>query len=828
MKKLPKKLIRTLGVLLGVVLVVTLGLRLFFPAEKIKELAVDLASDKLGRQVTVAEAGLSLSGGLGVKLVDVVIANPAGFPGEPLFTAEKIDLKLQLGPLMQREFQVGRLVVDRPEVRLVRQAGGDNNFTFEFEEMAASESGTPSIPEEGKVESDLAVRFDRMEIHGGHLTYMDEETGQGVGLEGLDMTGNLSNPGPGLFQSSGRIAVDTLQVAGDQPVPPLAVEVIYDLTFDAPQKVMEISRGDFEVGGLPVEFTGRMSVVPDSLTATGVAKAEGIALNDLLEFLTAEQRAPLEPFTIAGVVGVAVEVDFDQARAEPLDYTGRAVVGDVRATSTEVEGELKVSRIVAGFRPNDLKIASEGGTFADQPLELVLAVSDFEDPLIDGEVSGELDLNFVQPFLPAEKNIQLAGRCILNSSFSGRANDVENLQYNGRAEFRDVSYSDPSLPDSLHALTGTVAFDPASVTIEKLVAQFGAGDLTLTGKMVNHLPYFLPAEKENRASLPKPDFTFSATSTRIDIDKLFPAVTPGAGPEGGEKIEILPDSVATEAVPDMLATGTIQADTLIYSQVPFTGVSGKIRFADKMLTCYDVTAGVYGGQAAGNVAIDLNNLNEPAYIGDFEAREIEADNFITRFAGYSGLVFGKTGMKGSFQARGRDPAKIRNTLTLDSEAAMVSGKVVTGQFVDSALGSLAAKAGQKLDREQGLKDLSTLIKVENGRVGLNDLTTKLGSFGDLTLGGSYGFAGDLQYNGSILLTKEQTTSLYSSGGLVGSVANLFGNKAERLRLPISVGGTMTSPKMDIDYSELTDNLRSQLNDDLKEEVGRKLKGLFGK
>jgi hypothetical protein len=61
---------------------------------------------------------------------------------------------------------------------------------------------------------------------------------------------------------------------------------------------------------------------------------------------------------------------------------------------------------------------------------------------------------------------------------------------------------------------------------------------------------------------------------------------------------------------------------------------------------------------------------------------------------------------------------------------------------------------------------------------------------------------------------------------------MFGDKSERMSLPLTVGGTLTSPKMGLDYTELTNNLKSQatdqLKDDLKDELDKKLKGLFGK
>lgn len=831
MKKMPRKLVWTLGIILGVILVAVIGLRVFFPAEKVRDMAVTMASEKLGREISVGDVGLSFAGGLGVELAQVEVANPAGFPGEPLLAAANIDLKLQLSPLVKGEFQVNRLVIEQPRVRLVRKADGADNFTFEMQGKSEG-PGEGADSGDQAAQSDVAISFDRLEINDGSLVYLDEATGQKVDLVGLNLGAGLTNPRPGVFRSAGGLRADSLLVVGEQPLPPLSAELDYDLSFAADGQVLELTQGDLLINGLPLSFTGQLTTLPDSLRANGQVRAESLALTDLFAFLTPEQRAQLEPFTIAGEVSLIVDLDFDQVRTEPLAYGGQAKVTGLRASSRDIDGELRVPEIRVDFKPDELKVASEGGAFADQPLELTLTVEDFEDPKVNGAVSGSLDLAFMKPFLPPEQKADLAGRCNLEATFSGRTENVEEMDYAGRVVFKDVSYSDPVLPDALERLNGTVSFDPGSVTLEKIEAVFGAGDLAVTGKLVDHLPYFLPEEKDNRANLPKPSFTFDVRSRRIDIDQLFPAATPGAAPPTAQAA-VLEDTLAAEAIPDMLCQGTISADTLIYSQVAFTEVAGKIRMKDRILESYDVTANVYGGQAHGQVAIDLNNLNDPAYSGVYEATDIEADNFITRFAEFAGgVVFGKAGMTGSFNARGRDPERIKSTLTMDSQASLLSGRVVTGEFVDSALGSLADKAGQKLDKEQALKDLTTLIKVEDGRVGLDKFTTRLGSFGDVSLGGSYGFTGDLDYQGSILLSKDQTARLYASGGLVGSVANLFGDKSERLRLPLSVGGTLTSPTMGLDYSELTDNLKSQLSnqveDDLKDEVNKKLKGLFGK
>lgn len=831
MKRIPRKLVVTLGIVLGLLLIVGLALRLFFPAEKVKVMAVNMASEKLGRDISVVDVGLSFTGGLGVKLGKVEVANPRGMSGEPLLLADNIDLKLKFSPLLRGEFRVHRLVIAEPRIQLVTKADGTNNFTF-----AGADGGDAGVPTGGsggqEPPTDVVVSFDRLEIHQGRLVYHDEKTGQAVSLVGLNLTSGLTNPEPGRYQSTGLLEVDSLLVAAEKPLPALTGKLNYDLGFDAGVQTLDLTRGDLELNGFPLKVNGSLVTVPDSLRGAAQVVAQGIPMTDLLAFLTPEQLAPLEPYTLGGDVSGQADLDFDRTRsAAPLNYRGEAKVTELRAVHREVAGEVHVQEVRLKFEQDKLEVQTQGGTYTDQPLELTLTVKNFQEPWTEGSVSGTLDLASVEPFLPPERQASLSGLCHLEGWFSGGTADIAAMDYTGRARFENVAYADASLPDDLEQLNGTAHFDPQSITVEKAEARFSAGDLSLTGKLEGHLPYFLPAEKENRDSLPKPTARFEARSHLIDIDKLFPAAAPGAeGPGNGAAS--IPDTILNEAMPDLLCQGTIQADTLIYSRVPFTGVTGQVRMEDRILECYDVVGGVYGGQASGKVSIDLNDLNDPLYDGDFEATDVEANNFLTRFTDLSQVVFGKAGLKGSFQARGRDPDRLKSTLTMDSVGALTSGRVVTGEFVKSSLGSLAAQVGQKFDREQTLKDLTTLIKVEDGRVGLDQFKTKLGSFGDLNLGGSYGFAGDLEYQGSILLTKDQTARLYASGGLVGSVVSKLGADAERLNLPISVGGTMTSPKMNIDYSELTSNLQDQIQEEVTEglvdEVENRLKGLFGK
>jgi hypothetical protein len=277
-------------------------------------------------------------------------------------------------------------------------------------------------------------------------------------------------------------------------------------------------------------------------------------------------------------------------------------------------------------------------------------------------------------------------------------------------------------------------------------------------------------------------------------------------------------------MPDLTAAGTFAADTLIYSRVAFTQVRGQAVYGNNTVVCDPVTAAVYTGRAEGRISVDLTDLDAPRYAGTFRAERIEADDFISRFTRFGGSVFGKTELNGSFQATGRDPARIRETLSMDSTVLISEGRLVSRGFAASSLGELAARAGADLDREQALRNLTTAIRVSDGRVALDRLRTRLGNVGDLSLEGSYGFAGDLAYGGALLLSEQTTSELLAGSGLVG---DLLGSHApKRLSLPLSLDGSLQAPRLAVDYTALTEELgreaTEEATDKLKDLIRRKL------
>lgn len=739
-----KKSVRILGAVVAVVLLAVVAVKIFLPAEKIRDLALAQARARLGREVSVENVSVSLRGGLGVKMSDFAIHNPEGFGGKHLLEARAFDLKLAIRPLFKGEIRVDRLVIDGPVANLVRRADGTDNFTFSPAEKPFA-GANPGAASEAAPAPPLSIAS--LTLTEGRISYSDEMAGkndlQALEMNGLEMGLSLTDPAPGLYQATGQLSTDQIIVTGPSEVPDLNGTVDFDLTWDTPASRLSITRAEINLMDILLHATGHSITAGEAPEAHLQVKATDLPLTDL------GKLAPhLPKLQGSGVLNATVDLELPPTAGAKLHARGQVTVR-------------------------------------------------------------EADLSMAQPFLPPEQPGQLAGRGDLDLTFDHSGRDSGGLTYTGKFTATGVSFTETTLVDELQKLNAVLEFNPDQINIESCEAKFASGTFQLRGTLRDPFPYFLPPELQEGVPMKTPHLSFAMRSPRLDVDRLLPVASPTGAP--ATRPVPSPSSVHVKRqFPDFTCDGTFRADSLIYMEVPFTNVLGQVRLRNRVFTFNEVKGQVYHGQVTGQVDVDLNELNDPIYSGSYQATDIQVNDFVTRFAGLAGVVFGGCNMGGSFQTHGLSPEIIRNSLTMNSDAVIREGKVITTGKVYQAMNQLSSARGQTLPTEQALRDLATHINVENGRVGLDKLTTRIGRFGDLTVEGYYGFNGDLDYSGTILLTKAETDSLFSIGAMK-ELAKLLGTqRPERLALPLSVGGTRTDPKVKLDLGSVTSDLQQRV------------------
>ncbi|MCB2229404.1 AsmA family protein [bacterium] len=949
MKKVRKVIVWILGVLVALVLLAMIGLKLFFPTEKVRKLAEDEGTAALNRPVKIEGLDVSFWGGIGVSLKDVSIGSPADFANENLVQADEVDVKLQILPLLTGEYRVDRLIINRPKISLVKTAAGVVNYAIDLAKI-----DTTLPPEVREIPPDqqtaaTVVSFDRLEINDGQLHYRDDSAKVTIDLTGFNLTTALTTPSDRIYESSGRLMADSISVALDgEPLPTYEIDLNYRAIYDMMRQDLTIDRGDVRLNTLRFSVTGMVNDMLDNPKARLALKTSEVGVADVFSLLPPSQRENLKDFTIEGAFALTVDLEYYSDREDdPFVYSGTATINNMTMSSAEIPGQLKLGRALLDFKNDNLRVTLEQATFADKPLRGHLVVDDFENPRVSGELAGDVDLKFAEPFLPADHEQKLAGRTKFEIAFNGPAKDPTAFDFSGNLTVTDGSYQSDLLPEPIEsfsldvyfdrtlvnvrslrgvfpsgdllfsgrindlvpylladsisvlkispevegslkgkvnlamanamlpdkgapALTGEATMDlqfsgsmtdwtrfkprgsliignatytdsllpepithfaagmklsPDTIAVDSLHMKFETSDLSFAGKLIKPFPYLLPIDSLDRSTLRRPMFLFELSSQRLDIDRLFPEAVPGSVDTSVAAATSI-DSVSFVFVPDVDGQGTLSVDTLIYNKMEFINATGQVRIRDRKIDVHDITAKLYTGDVAGETVIDLNDFEKPVYTGSFTFTQIEANDFLERFKKFtpfgSGL-YGKMDFNGSYSASGWEPEQFLNSLTLDGLGKMNNARVVTSGPTYKLLDLLAGAVHESFDKEQSLKNLTSKVSIKDGKLMLDDMTSKVDKIGDITLGGSYGFDGALDYQGKIKLSEALTQKVMSGlGKTLGGI--LGGGSVDRLTLPFGVNGPATSPNVSLDLKSVTE----EAGKGLIKEGADKLKDLFKK
>ncbi|PID79764.1 hypothetical protein CSB20_09085 [bacterium DOLZORAL124_64_63] len=740
-----RKPVRILVVVLALLLIAVVAVRLLLPADKIRAMAQNQAREKLGREVTIGDVSISVLGGLGIKLNDVAVANPDGFAGAPLATVPALDLKLAFRPLLKKEIQVERLVVDGPSLNLVVRADGTNNFTFPTTEKSPATADSGDRTAGGAV-----ISIPHLSVQDARLSYADARS-QGMSrmqMDDLNLDFSLGSLAGGDLAIEGTAQTPALVLESSQPLPSIEVTADLDMTWRADPAAVEIHSLETRFNGVRARGQGHLALGEGTPTGTLELQLPEQALTRLATLAPPELAAKVSRDQKGGLVSAALDVVFTGQADAPVRTAGTA----------KARG---------------------------------------------------LDLALAQPFLPTEQDATIGGHADLDLEFSLPAPDLAQLRYTGTATLQGVSFRQPQLMDQLQNLDAVLKITPERFTVESSTARFASGTFALQGSLRDPLPYFLPPELQQGLEMKTPHLEFTLRTKRLDVDKLLPAASPSTGSTTDPSHQATPPKTISVEFPDITGNGTIAADSLFYMKMPFTDLTGRLQIRDRVLDCRDLQGGLYAGRLAGQVSIDLKDLNDPAYSGRYQMTSMQVSPFLARFVDLHNVLTGTAGLQGSFAAKGRDPQAIQRTLTLAADGNLSSGMLHTSGATHDALSTLANQLGQNLDQEQALRDLRTHLVVQEGKIGLENMQARLSGLGDISLGGTLAFTGELDYQGQLLLSREATAKLFT-GGVLGELGKLMDKaRPERLALPLAVGGTRSAPRVKIDLGSVASELEKQ-------------------
>ncbi len=640
MKKLLEILAWIAGIVVVLLVVAVVGLKLFFPVEKVRQMAEERGSEMMGRDLAVETLDVSFWGGLGVMLENVKIGNLPGDDGPNLLEADNIDLKLRMLPLIFGDVRVDRLIIERPTINMRKSPTGEVNYAFDLPDTTVA----PEIEEQMTPETKsaaAAVSFDDLEIHEGRLVYRDDSTGMVVEAVNFDLATSLENPRMARYESSGKIKIDSLKVTLDEPYPVFAVGLQYAVSYDMNDELVSIERADLTLNDLRFKLTGQARQPLGDVTAKANIKSDRLTVADLFKLLPAGQREMVKDYSIEGDFAFDADLDYEAVRIDrELTYTGTASLTDMVMSSNEIEGELKFARCLIDFKPDNLRMNIEDGSFDGQPLKGHLMVDDFEHPIIGGELAGSFNLVFLEPFLPVEADHKVSGRTAFDVKFSGPVGEPANMSFSGTVAVTDGQYRSALVPEPIEGFTLDAFFDNRLLNIRTLACRFPSGNLDYVGRVNDLVPYLMADSVEVLSISPSVEGTLKG---QVDFGMLKPYLPEKGNPEltGQLAVDVsfageindpagfkprgtmavtnasYTDSLLPEPIENFQAKLELKPDTIAITDLDVKFTSSDVSFSGQLVKPFPYLLPVKN--------IDRSKMKKPFFLFTLESQRFDTD-----------------------------------------------------------------------------------------------------------------------------------------------------------------------------------------------------------
>ena len=316
---------------------------------------------------------------------------------------------------------------------------------------------------------------------------------------------------------------------------------------------------------------------------------------------------------------------------------------------------------------------------------------------------------------------------------------------------------------------------------------FRSGQLQLAGgKLDAQFVADLAKASDIKGTLSVPDVAhpqvnFEMSASELDIDKLMAAVGGGSSSQSTPPAKAPPPAGPSE----MVARGHINVEKITSKPYAVGPANVEMRVYTDRAELWPISIGMYGGTL--QISSRVDRLTEPPrFTANVQMRNLD----VAKVLAVSPSARGKMGGTGELdlQLLGALSEAWKKTLSGTGKFAVRNGHL-PGVNLPAAAQSVAKLGG--VGGDTPFTVLEGDIDIKDQRVSSKQIHLDSAS-GTVDLRGSVSLDGALDYQGQVAVNP----GAIAGSGAVGSiVGGLIGSRVNKITVPIALGGTIESPKV---------------------------------
>jgi hypothetical protein len=796
-----KKILTILGVILFIILVAMISIPFLFK-DKIKTAVLNAANEQLNATVYIKDFGLNLFSNFPdatLSLNDASIVGIGDFEKDTLLQAKAASVTINLMSLFGSEYEISKINLDRASVLAKVLADGRTNWDImKVDSTATAETESSS--------SAFNLSLNKISVNDCNIVYQNDSTKMKVMLNKWngELTGDFSASETTLKTKS---TIDEITFIMDG-IPYLTkIQGIADASINANLDKMQFvfEESKLQLNELKASVDGSFAMVGkdyEDLEFDLKLNAPDTQFKDILSLLPAMYTSDFKDVKTSGTAKLDAYVKGLMQGENYPAFDVKITVNDAMFQYPSLPKSVNNINV-------DMAVNSKGGSLDNMIVDIskfsfnlggnpfagsLNVTTPMSDPNLKAQANGTIDLGMIKDVYPLEKGTELNGKVTANLNIATRMSAIEKEQYesvsaSGSLNLSNMVYKSQDMQDVLINNAG-LEFSPRYVNLSSLDVKIGKNDLSATGRLENFIAYALK-DQTLKGQL-------NIKSNYLNANDFISSETAGTEETETTTSE---DIIIPKNIDFTLSAALNQ---IVYGKMNITNMAGNMTVRNGILTLNNVGANALGGSCKVSGTYNTSDPNNPKVDFDLALSKVSfAETFksvesIQKFAPIFEKLAGTYSMNLKFNTSFGET--IMQTLANLTGSGSLQTNDVKIEGVE-ALSSLSSALKTDALKSFSTKDLNLPFTINNGKVNTQPFNVNFGDGGVMKLEGSTGLDQSIDYKGTVTLPKSMANNYVST-------------------IPITIGGTFTSPKIGVDTKALASGAAaSAINELLGGEKG---------
>lgn len=777
-----KKALTIAGVVIVVLIVAMIAIPFLFK-DKIKTAVLNAANEKLNATVDIKDFGLNLFSNFPnatLSLNDASVVGAGDFQKDTLLSAKSASVTIDLMSLFGSEYNISKINLDKASIYTKVLEDGRANWDIMKADSTASAS-TES-------ESAFKLNLKKITVNDCSFVYQNDSTNMKVTLNKWngDLHGDFS-AGETTLNTNSTIGEVTFVMDG---IPYLnKIQGVADATINANLDKMEFAfkESNLQLNDLKASIDGTFAMVGkdyEDMEFDLKLNAPDTQFKDILSLVPAMYTADFKDVKTSGTAKLEAYIKGLMHGDSYPAFDVKIIVNDAMFQYPSLPKAVNNINVAMAINSKGgsldnmiIDISKFSFNLGGNPFSGSLNVSTpMSDPNLKAQANGTIDLGMIKDVYPLEKGTALNGKMTANLNVAARMSAIEKEQYEnvsaaGSLKLSNMIYKSQDMQDVLINDAG-LEFSPRYVNLSSLNLKIGKNDLSATGRLENFIAYALK-DQTLKGQL-------NIKSNYLNANDFISSETAGTEETASSATEdiIIPKNI------DFVLNAAL--NQIVYGKMNITNMVGNMTVKNGVLALNNVGANALGGSCKVSGTYDTSEPKTPKVNFDLALSKVSfAETFksvesVQKFA----PIFEKLG--GTYSMNFKFNTSLGETIMQTLASLTGSGALQTNDVKIEGVEALTALSSSlKTDalKSFSTKDLNLPFTISNGKLNTKPFNVNFGNGGVMKLEGATGLDQSIDYKGTVTLPKSLANHYVSS-------------------VPITIGGTFTSPKIGIDTKAL--------------------------